>query len=1072
MAGCDKLLRRRFIAIATDRFVAEATFQPLDVASEVAAMRRWLCDPNLDERGFKPGFKRLAARPSYDAIKADLVDNGRFSDADAVVLYVTGHGAVDVGRHRIVLNESDPAKLATTALATTDLVVWLAQQQGLGQVLLIIDLCEAGDVHEEIVRDVLPVLPGDWIVLLSTSPGADAKVGALTGVISSVIDEIAAGANQHATPLEPYLYSDVFIRRVKELLRERHGQVLTVSHDPYRTSCCLPNPGYKHAGGGDKVKTAAARSDLAVLEEDMVAHWRRRAPVEPSPGQPPWVFTGRGRLVERLIAASTGKPGSVVVMGRAGSGKSAVLARLVTCSDPTFRAEHGDLLAGVPPVPPEGAVDVAVLATGKGPEQIAVQIGSALGVELAPWPGETALDSWLRGITGSVESRAEPITVVLDALDESSDPVGVIRSVLQRLNPPDDRRIRLLVGVRSVPGAANRRAGDLAGLAIGALDAAPVAVDADAYWEPGDLRSFVADVLGQPPSPYADHPAQATDVASAIEAEVERSYLLATLVAGELVARERPLAAGGGALAELLAGGVAEVVRQELVTSFPDADDRERALILLRATALGFGRGVPWRDVWPAAASAIAPGGRAIGDGDVAWLLQHRIAGHLVRDLEDDVTVYRPFHDALRESLAKEVERYAANPAEHPDHDEAHGLIARALLAWFDPTRKGPPPPYARRHITEHAAAADELREPFLSADTLPLLDPYALSRALRLVQVEPYSWLGLLLGAWRGVRHRWTWDRPEANAAALDMALTAAGATAAERPRRAAVSWTPRWAEWSFGGTVVGIEERALRAIALGAVAGRECLVTAGIPNTQIWDAATSEPLGPALPVPSPERIALTRTAEGEILVALAESGAQGWDAATGQLRWTSPTGFGRFLAAGDVYGRSVVAVAVAETVQLLDCATGAALCLPFGGGAHARGLALATDQAGRVRLVVGRGDGTVEQWDVSEEGPDLAVKPGPHVAELGVEVNAVAAIDYHGRFLVAIADSTGVARLRDADTREWVGPECRHEDEVRGVALADASGALLMATGSAPSSGPRSPESPRRNRCHIPAR
>ena len=151
----------------------------------------------------------------------------------------------------------------------------------------------------------------------------------------------------------------------------------------------------------------------------------------------------------------------------------------------------------------------------------------------------------------------------------------------------------------------------------------------------------------------------------------------------------------------------------------------------------------------------------ALGDADIEELLTHPIAGYLVRDLEDGVTVYRPFHDALRESLADDSRGLRRRPGAHPNTSEAHRLIGMALLPRFADPGGEPPAPYARRHLTEHAAAAGQLDAPFLTPTTLPFLDAYALSRALRLIQAEPHSGLGLLLGAWRGVRHRWSWERP-----------------------------------------------------------------------------------------------------------------------------------------------------------------------------------------------------------------------------------------------------------------------------------------------------------------------
>jgi WD40 repeat protein len=1073
MGDFDDLLRRSFIAIATDHFDAEATFPPLDVQSEVAVIEGWLCDEALADRRFERTLGQLANRPSSDEIREGIADT-KFGDADAVVVYLTGHGKTDKGRHRIVLAKSDPTRLASTSLDTVNLLEWLAEHPGLDNVLLIIDVCQAGQVAGEVTTALDEVIPPQWIVWLSTNAHADAKVGALTDVVHQALEEIREGSERNVSARERYLESHNFAAHVHELLKTKHGQQLRVLREPYSMSCCLPNPRYDPVGG-DRVPVAPARADLAILEQDMSAHWVRRAPVAPEAEGPPWLFTGRTRLMKTLIDAAIGVSRSVVVTGRAGSGKSAVLSRLVTCSDPDFRAEYRELLLAAEPVPEEGAVDIAVLATGKGPEQVAAQIGGALDRAAVPQGTETALEAWVREINETVGRRAERLTVVVDALDESSDPLGVVRSVLQRVNPPDNARMNLIVGVRSIADEAGIGEGarDLAELTVEALGAESIAVDHDDYWETGDMQSVIARALTAAPSPYAEHEADALEVAAAIEKRVGRSYLLAKLVTGELASRAERIGAGHPELESLLAGGLSEAVRQELRTSFAKPAKRDRAVVLLRATALAFGRGLPWRDVWPVLGSAIAPEGVALGDGDIEELLTHPIAGYLVRDLEDGVTVYRPFHDALRESLANDVGSYAAERGAHPGASEAHSLIATTLLPRFEDPGGRPPPPYARRHLVEHAAAAGKLDETFLTPTTLPFLDAYALSRALRLVEAAPHSRLGLLLGAWRGVRHRWSWERPESNAAALDVAMTAAGDIPAKRERREGLSWTPRWAEWLVGGTVVGAESRGLQAIAFGTVAGRACLVTAGYEGSQIWDAATSEPLGPAVPVEPPRRVAIAPTEGGAIVAAAGQSGVQAWDALTGAVRWTHAmaeggpyaqdplTGGVRWigaagerpyaLATGSLDGRGLVAVGTAAgRVHLFDAGTGEPLIDAVGDGKVVRALAISADAAGRTRLVAGRGSGRVEQWFVDAGPAGVEISPGSAAIDIGDEVNGVAAISYHDIFVIAVGSASGTAQLWNGDSGKAEGPSCTHSDEVRGVALAESSGALLMASGS----------------------
>ena len=243
------------------------------------------------------------------------------------------------------------------------------------------------------------------------------------------------------------------------------------------------------------------------------------------------------------------------------------------------------------------------------------------------------------------------LTVVVDALDEASDPGAVLTTLLARLNSPEGQRLRLLVGVRSSggPDMPGEDARDLASVATMALYARQIRVDGDEFWEPHDLASYVEQLLMQPGSPYRAR-AAAVPVAAAVAARAGRSYLVTGFTARALATLDEPLTADDPRLTALLAQGSADLVSQDLRTSVPEAEDRRRAIHMLRASALAEGRGVPVRTIWPLLASAIA-GDMSIGDRDVAWLLSDRLSGYLVRDIEDGVAVYRPFHDELRRVL-------------------------------------------------------------------------------------------------------------------------------------------------------------------------------------------------------------------------------------------------------------------------------------------------------------------------------------------------------------------------------------------------------------------------------------
>jgi hypothetical protein len=101
-------------------------------------------------------------------------------------------------------------------------------------------------------------------------------------------------------------------------------------------------------------------------------------------------------------------------------------------------------------------------------------------------------------------------------------------------------------------------------------------------------------------------------------------------------------------------------------------DELPRADTLLRVAALAFGRGIPLRGLWARSASALARDEDPFSDDDVERLLAGRAAGYLLQDLEDGVTVFRPFHERLREVLAN-------GGPDQPTQEEAQRRIAIAL---------------------------------------------------------------------------------------------------------------------------------------------------------------------------------------------------------------------------------------------------------------------------------------------------------------------------------------------------------------------------------------------------------
>jgi hypothetical protein len=659
-----EILRRTFVAIATSAY-EDLALPALPVAEEVRTLAAWFCGDGLGDRRFTHRYRELADNPTKDQIRTVLEDpasSQKWRASDAAVVFITGHGMLADDTHWLVLRQSRTDALRATALKTVDIVGWLADT-GIEHLLLVLDTCYAGKVAGDIVRFDQD-LPKTWLVMASTAKNDEAVPGKLTGAVQEFLDELGGSTGQKYG-LDRYLTVEEFHSAIEEKLGGSQRVVLVQGSQTSGPHVCLPNPKYQPP---PFAPTAAPRRDLALLKTDMEAHWEPRARGVTQRTAAGWLFTGRAALMRRLIAVATGEPGVVLVTGGVGSGKSAVLARLVTLSDPAFRSEYADQIALIPAElqPPAEAVEVAVLATRKSATQIMTQICHATGAldAAAPTPSlEDARAAWQRWLTHS----SKAITLVIDALDEASRPDEVLTEVLQHLEDPNPggRRVRLIVGVRSTGGsgsgdpASSTRAGQqpLADRAQDLLRVDPaqgwIQVDEAPWWVREDIVNYVTSLLRVSlDSPYHDDETAMTKaVAKVLVDAAGTSFLFAKMAAEQLAARRQVVDVHDPAWRTSISQGVLGVFREDLHRSLPEPEERERAVDLLRAVAFAFGPGLPWRNIWPLVANAVADDPGRYGDRDIAWLLRTRLGGYLVADRADGVTVYRLFHDDLRAIL-------------------------------------------------------------------------------------------------------------------------------------------------------------------------------------------------------------------------------------------------------------------------------------------------------------------------------------------------------------------------------------------------------------------------------------
>lgn len=727
-AGDQGILRRSLVCIATGDYESPDAYPRLKVAPEVAVVRRWL----LDEDAVDPPYADLSPplNPRLADIRAVFRDSdgaGRFRYGDAVFVYVTGHGISGEGGHRLILSRTQPG-VTGTALQTVELISAL-KDGGVDHAVVVVDTCRAAQTASDLAT--YDDLPAGWLVLFTAAKQGNAGLGVFSRALADFLQtQRQAAAGILGPSDEPYLNSLDFVRALNDALHVARQRLVTVGQLPpsWEHHPCLVNPGYDPRRAAQASVSTRSR-DFATTVADLDAHWSPKARgcgAKPDAD----LFTGRHWLMAKLLSFVRGAPGLLVLTGRAGSGKSAVLSRLVTLSDPVFAAEHADLLAAVPEMvrPAHTDVDAAVVATGKTVAQVLEQAVQALG-----GGKRDSVEDLVEAVSGYAARAGRPATIVVDAVDESLQ-AGALVEALAALGAGGDD-LRLVVGVRgqnSLGASPEPLMGAPSRIAAGWQSALEVSCDEAPAWDDKDLVAYARRSLcAGPTSPYQDTTETAA-VAKALAVQARRSFLLVQLATRALAAEERPRRPDDPGLAVLLGEGLASMLRDDVARAVPDPTERAATVDLLAASAFSVGRGVPWRGIWPRLATAVAsdrPGQPVYGDSDAAKLLAGPLSGYLTRDEEDGEALFRPFHEALAGALRDLRGGHADQVHETDDggasvHARIVGLLRPLLNVPGPRPTADMVPPYIRRHLVDHAERAgtgpDLLRDPAVLSMLLP----------------------------------------------------------------------------------------------------------------------------------------------------------------------------------------------------------------------------------------------------------------------------------------------------------------------------------------------------------------
>jgi AAA ATPase-like protein len=455
--------------------------------------------------------------------------------------------------------------------------------------------------------------------LAAARPKDEASEGAFVSALVETVNEVLhnpafGGASQ------PTISLSSVSRGINDCLKKR-----SVKQEVFPTAVgedadFLHNPRYQGGLAGYDLES-----------QTLFSHWIVKAKGV-GMEQPGWFFSGRHAALRTVVGWLNDRRregGLYVVRGDPGSGKSAVLGRVVTVADPQVRLQlqNQGWLEGVPAdtLPAEGSVDLALHAHGMQLQQLRSDLSTAAGIS----------SNLLQDLLEALERREHPLRVVIDAVDEAQEPREFVRQGLRSFARA--RGIKLVVGTR-------RNLLSLLGEPLDKVD-----LDAE-YGDPEAISDYEQRILHSLPqglpSDYANQPDAAKAVATAVGKLAGRSFLIARLAARRLAQEPVPDLKETGWETKL--GVVADwrdAHEQELARL---GEHRQKVEDVLKPLAYACGRGLPWERIWASLASAIS--GKPYSDEDIADVQQR--AGYLiVEDEEDGVSVYRLLHETLGEYL-------------------------------------------------------------------------------------------------------------------------------------------------------------------------------------------------------------------------------------------------------------------------------------------------------------------------------------------------------------------------------------------------------------------------------------
>ncbi|MEV6575719.1 AAA family ATPase [Streptomyces sp. NPDC051577] len=1093
-APAPNTFARRLLVIAVTEYDDGSPAEQMEfsagISAQVATVEGWWADPDLDDRRrFTATYpKQLRTlRDLREFLLSEELDD--LDDDEALVVYITGHGLAPANarQHFLRLPSSYEDRPLSTAFPTAELITTVLDSHAT-HVLVMVDSCFSGQLEDQLKANLKALREerralGSLVVLTAGNEESRPRLGQFTNLLRAAHDHCADEANGYA---EPHLswqdWSDVVDRVFDDnTMANLHTIWPTPSAKVQRAqqqlSPCLPNPGYT----GTEPVLDASLSQVGWTRTELDKYWISRAAGETASGASGWYFTGRTELVKRMLTFLGGNEGVLVVTGEAGSGKSALLARMVTLSDARFRSDphYGPLIAAIPKALDvrQGSVDAAVLARNSDPDDLAEALYDALGgapgrkTEVSAKIQDAGPLARLREfVRDTARQRGEALTIVVDGIDEARNPTRVITDLIRpltdlRIEGEKKPAVRLLLGIRSprqnTPTTADTTPtspSGLLGLLLRATHSTALIRTDDAEATSVDVAAYVRALLQAPRAGQDDpwsqpDPARHRDLAEVVAQEVSPSFLDARIAAERLRSMQDLPGADDSMWRQTLRQGTEALLREDLgEVALWCATPTEHLMTALRASAFAQGAGLPWADIWPTALEAMSASLVHNSDEVIRQVMDSRLNGYLTTAVEDGRTVYRPIHERISETL-----RYAPHSLLHaPEADRperlpteeitaVHGQLTKAFRELLPAAAGQAPHPYLRRHLITHAAVAGLVDDHHVPMRFLPWETSGTVRAALGL-PADPGEH-ALNLASWARIEH--FLDDAGVSARADSLALSILGMSLArgsvqpgfdDRQHHGyGAGFTPRWNHLWVPGNLLGRTSADLSSLVSFTLPDGNPLVAAGDQDgeVRVWDPLTGTEFGlPFRRAPQARALAVLSKPGAEPLLAVGTAqGVWTYDPQSGDAHHLPMVEAVFALAVFTTRGGRVrLAIGTAKGLFVCDPLTGAMVSHPPEGGSGFAIKALATQRlsSGRTLLAVGGDGSTLDVLDAE------SLEVVTEVTGQGRGVSALALyFDLRGRpRLAAASRTTRSVRNYDALTGEE-NPAARIQQSVASIGL-----------------------------------